>query len=254
MSKLRKSQGKSLESLRDRQFGAELSKLRQEFIRFAIESGVLLFGEFTTKAGRKSPYFFNAGLFNRGATLMRVAQFYAKTLMAAERERGFSFDMLFGPAYKGITLASATAAALAAASAGERNVAFSYNRKEAKDHGEGGVIVGAPLAGRVVIVDDVISAGTSVNESVRLIKGSNATPVAVLIALDRQERGGNAEVLTERSAVAEVEAQLNIPVISIASLSDIMTYLVQTNDPQLRPHSTAVSAYRDRYGVTEGPA
>jgi orotate phosphoribosyltransferase len=231
-----------------------LSKLRQEFIRFAIESGVLLFGEFTTKAGRKSPYFFNAGLFNRGNTLMRVAQFYAKTLMAAERERGFSFDMLFGPAYKGITLASATAAALAAASAGERNVPFSYNRKEAKDHGEGGLIVGAPLTGRVVIVDDVISAGTSVNESVRLIRGAGATPVAVLIALDRQERGGNAEVLTERSAVAEVEAQLNIPVISIASLSDIMAFLVQTNDPGLKQQSAAVHAYRERYGVKEGLA
>jgi len=225
--------------------------LRQEFIRFAIESGVLLFGDFKTKAGRQSPYFFNAGLFNRGATLMRVAQFYAKTLMAAERERAFKFDMLFGPAYKGITLASATAAALAAASAGERNIGFAYNRKEAKDHGEGGVLVGAPLAGRVVIVDDVISAGTSVNESVKLIEQVNAIPAGVLIALDRQERGGNALEMTERSAVAEVEAQLGIPVFSIASLSDILEVLAQTSDPTLRQHVQSVSDYRERYGVKE---
>jgi orotate phosphoribosyltransferase len=228
-----------------------LSKLRQEFIRFAIDSGVLLFGDFKTKAGRQSPYFFNAGLFNRGATLMRVAQFYAKTLMAAERERDLKFDMLFGPAYKGITLASATAAALAAASAGERNIGFAYNRKEAKDHGEGGFLVGAPLAGRVVIVDDVISAGTSVTESVKLIEQVNAVPVAVLIALDRQERGGNAIELTERSAVAEIETQLGIPVFSIASLSDILEVLTQTNDPALRQHAQAVSDYRERYGVKE---
>jgi orotate phosphoribosyltransferase len=228
-----------------------LIKLRQDFIRFAIESGVLLFGDFTTKAGRQSPYFFNAGLFNRGATLMRVAQFYAKTLMAAERERELHFDMLFGPAYKGITLASATAAALAAASAGERNIGFAYNRKEAKDHGEGGLLVGAPLAGRVVIVDDVISAGTSVNESVRLIESVNATPAAVLIALDRQERGGNATQLTERSAAAEIEAQLHIPVLSIASLSDILEVLAQTQDPNLRQHADAVAAYRERYGAKE---
>ena len=228
-----------------------MSKLRQEFIRFAIESGVLLFGDFKTKAGRQSPYFFNAGLFNRGATLMRVAQFYAKTLMAAERERAFKFDMLFGPAYKGITLASATAAALAAASAGERNIGFAYNRKEAKDHGEGGVLVGAPLAGRVVIVDDVISAGTSVNESVKLIEQVNAIPAGVLIALDRQERGGNALEMTERSAVAEVEAQLGIPVFSIASLSDILEVLAQTSDPTLRQHVQSVSDYRERYGVKE---
>jgi len=221
-----------------------LSDLRQEFVSFALEAGVLLFGDFATKAGRRSPYFFNAGLFNQGATLGRVAQFYARTLLAAEKAGKLEFDMLFGPAYKGITLASATAVALAQMG---RNVAFSYNRKEAKDHGEGGSIVGAPLAGRVVIIDDVISAGTSVRQSVELIRAAGATPAAVLIALDRMERGGNAEQVAARSAVQEVEQDYGMPVVSIASLNDIMGYLEGAGS--LSGHAAAVADYRRRYGI-----
>jgi len=220
-----------------------LNKLRQEFVAFALQAGVLMFGEFKTKAGRTSPYFFNAGLFNRGATLGKLAQFYAKTLLEAGQS-GYRFDMLFGPAYKGITLASATAVALADQG---RDIAFSYNRKEAKDHGEGGSIVGAKLAGRVVIIDDVISAGTSVRESVQLIRAAGAEPAGVLIALDRMERGGNAETVTERSAVEEVEEDYGIPVLSIASLTDILDYL--QGDATLSSHASAVAAYRARYGV-----
>lgn len=222
-----------------------MSDLRQEFVSFALEAGVLLFGDFATKAGRRSPYFFNAGLFNQGATLGRVAQFYARTLLAAEQAGKLEFDMLFGPAYKGITLASATAVALAQMG---RNVSFSYNRKEAKDHGEGGNIVGAPLAGRVVIIDDVISAGTSVRQSVELIRAAGATPAAVLIALDRMERGGNAEQVAQRSAVQEVEQDYGMPVVSIASLTDIMGYL--DGAASLAAHAAAVAAYRSRYGIS----
>ena len=160
-----------------------MNNLRQQFIEFSIQAGVLRFGEFVTKAGRLSPYFFNAGLFNDGASLGKLAAFYAQTML----DSGLEFDMLFGPAYKGITLASATAVAMAAKG---RNVPFAYNRKEAKDHGEGGTIVGAALSGRVVIIDDVISAGTSVRESVELIRAQGATPCAVLIALDRMEKSG----------------------------------------------------------------
>ena len=221
-----------------------LSNLRQEFVSFALQAGVLMFGEFTTKAGRRSPYFFNAGLFNEGDALGKVAQFYAKTLLAAEHDGKLEFDMLFGPAYKGITLASATAVALSQLG---RNVAFAYNRKEPKDHGEGGSIVGGPLAGRVVIVDDVISAGTSVRESVALIRAAGATPAAVLIALDRMERGGNAETIGACSAVEEVERDFGIPVIAIASLTDILDYLQGASD--LSPHAEAVARYRARYGV-----
>ena len=167
--------------------GSIVDALQQQFIEFALQSGVLKFGEFRTKAGRLSPYFFNAGLFNRGATLGQLARFYARTLLAAQDAGRVRFDMLFGPAYKGITLASATAVALADLGA---DVPFAFNRKEAKDHGEGGVIVGSQLAGRVVIVDDVITAGTSVRESVELIRAAGATPAGVLIALDRMERSG----------------------------------------------------------------
>ena len=173
---------------------------RREFIAFCIDCGVLRFGDFVTKSGRNTPYFFNAGLFNTGARLDRLAEFYAKAIL----ESGIAFDMLFGPAYKGITLASATAVALAAKG---RNVPFAYNRKEAKDHGEGGSLVGAPVKGRVVIVDDVISAGTSVRESVDLIRGAGAEPAAVLIALDRMERSGNATEIGEKSAVQAVEQE-----------------------------------------------
>ena len=222
-----------------------MSRLRQEFVSFALGAGVLMFGEFTTKAGRLSPYFFNAGLFNRGATLGALAGFYARTLLAAEAEQGFKFDMLFGPAYKGITLASATAVALAAQG---RDMPFAYNRKEAKDHGEGGNIVGAKLQGRVVIVDDVISAGTSVRESVEMIRAAGATPAGVLIALDRMERGGNAERVAERSAVQEVEQDYGMPVLSIASLTDILD-VINTPGSQFAQHRAAVAAYRARYGV-----
>jgi orotate phosphoribosyltransferase len=200
--------------------------LRQQFIEFAIDAGVLRFGEFKTKAGRLSPYFFNAGLFNRGALLGRLAGFYARTLLAA-RDDGLRFDLLFGPAYKGITLASATAVALAELGS---DVPFAFNRKEAKDHGEGGLIVGAPLAGRVVIVDDVITAGTSVRESVELIRQAGATPAAVLIALDRMERAGADDALSTRSALQ-----------FLAGASG--------SAQQWRPHRPAVERYRERYGA-----
>jgi len=233
------------------QKGAVLSNLRQEFVAFALRSGVLKFGDFTTKAGRKSPYFFNAGLFNHGATLSRLAGFYARTLAAAERDHSLRFDMLFGPAYKGIPLVSATAVALAQIDAthGGRDVPFAFNRKEAKDHGEGGSTVGAELSGRVVIVDDVISAGTSVRESVEIIRRAAAVPAAVVIALDRMERGGDAGHVSEYSAVEEVERDYGIPVISIANLDDIMGYLEETAQDGAATRARAVADYRERYGV-----
>jgi orotate phosphoribosyltransferase len=225
---------------------------RQQFIRFALGAGVLRFGSFRTKAGRDSPYFFNAGLFDDGERLGALAGFYAQRLLRAERDGECGFDMLFGPAYKGITLASSTAVALAREG---RNVSFAFNRKEAKDHGEGGTLVGAPLRGRVVIVDDVISAGTSVRESVELIRAQGATPAAVLIALDRQERGGTAEAPTATSATQEVARLYGIPVLSIASLADLLGFL-DAADAHAAPHlahRAAIAAYRSRYGVT-GPA
>ena len=210
---------------------------RQEFIEFALGCKVLRFGEFTTKAGRLSPYFFNAGLFNDGQSLGRLSEFYAKAAEAG----GVDFDMLFGPAYKGIPLVATIAVALAQRG---RNFPFAYNRKEAKDHGEGGSIVGAPLAGRVLIVDDVISAGTSVRESIDLIRAAGATPAGVLIALDRQERGRG-----ELSAVQEVERDYGIPVIAVASLRDLMGYLEY--HPEFFSHKTAVERYREQYGVNQ---
>jgi orotate phosphoribosyltransferase len=217
-----------------------MSNLRQEFIAFSVQAGVLKFGEFTTKAGRNSPYFFNAGLFHDGATLAKLADFYAQTLL----DSGIGFDMLFGPAYKGITLASATAMALAGKG---RNTSFAYNRKEAKDHGEGGTLVGAKLTGKVVIIDDVISAGTSVRESVDMIRAAGAEPCAVLIALDRMERGAKNGVMSELSAVQEVSKNYGIPVISIGSLADLFTFL--SADPAMAQHKDAVAAYRSKYGV-----
>ncbi len=218
-----------------------------EFIRFALDAGVLRFGQFRTKAGRDSPYFFNAGLFNDGARLGRLAEFYAATLLTAQNAGRLRFDMLFGPAYKGITLASATAVELARRG---RNVDFAYNRKEAKDHGEGGTLIGAPLRGRVVIVDDVISAGTSVRESVDIIRAAGAEPAAVLIALDRRERGGNATEVTELSAVQQVQALFGIPVLSIASLDDVVAFLEQSGHAgELAAYRSQVAAYRERYGV-----
>jgi orotate phosphoribosyltransferase len=211
------------------------SEMSREFIAFACELGVLRFGEFKTKAGRLSPYFFNAGLFNDGASLARLGDFYARRIMAS----GVQFDVLFGPAYKGIPLAAATAMALASQG---RNTAYAYNRKEAKDHGEGGTLVGAPLAGRVLIIDDVITAGTSVRESMELISAAGATPAAVLIALDRQERGQG-----ELSAVQEVERNYGIPVISVASLTDLIDYV--SGHPELENKLAAVRAYRALYGI-----
>ena len=208
---------------------------RQEFIEFALAQNVLRFGEFKTKAGRLSPYFFNAGLFNDGAALDRLSQFYAKAILSS----GTPIDMLFGPAYKGIPLVAVSALALARSG---KNLPFAFNRKEAKDHGEGGNIIGAPLSGRVLIIDDVISAGTSVRESVEIIRAAGATPCGVVIALDRMERGTGA-----LSAVQEVEQDYGIPVIAVATLDDLMTYLRQR--PDFDTHAAAVAAYRQEYGV-----
>ena len=219
------------------------SRFRTDFVRFATELGVLRFGAFTTKAGRLSPYFFNAGLFNSGAAVGRLAEFYAQALLASDVE----FDMLYGPAYKGIPLVTATAVALAARG---RDVPFAFNRKEAKDHGEGGSLVGAPLEGRVVIIDDVISAGTSVRESVRLIQAAKAKPAAVLIALDRMERVGPDDALSEHSAVQDVVRTNGCPVVSIASLDDILDMIQQGGGGgEFEQHREAVLAYRARYGV-----
>lgn len=208
---------------------------RQEFIEFALAQNVLRFGEFKTKAGRLSPYFFNAGLFNDGAALDRLSQFYAKAITAS----GVEIDMLFGPAYKGIPLVAVSALALAQAG---RNLPFAFNRKEAKDHGEGGNIIGAPLAGRVLIIDDVISAGTSVRESVEIIRAAGATPCGVVIALDRMERGTG-----ELSAVQEVQRDYGIPVVSVASLDDLMAFL--RDRPDFKASEAAVARYRQEYGV-----
>lgn len=217
---------------------------RLEFVQFALEQGVLRFGEFKVKSGRLSPYFFNAGLFNTGASVSKLAQFYAQALV----DSGVSFDMLFGPAYKGIPLATATTCALAAHPALQgRDIPFAFNRKEAKDHGEGGTLVGAPLQGKVVIIDDVITAGTSVRESVDIIRAAGAEPAAVLIALDRMERAGADDALSAHSAVQEVEQRYGIPVVSIASLSDIMSFL--DGNAELAAHRESVAAYRARYGV-----
>jgi len=216
--------------------------LAQAFVQFAVEAGVLRFGEFKTKAGRLSPYFFNAGLFDDGAKLGRLAEFYARRLI----DSGLPFDMLFGPAYKGIALAAAVAVELARQG---RNVPFAYNRKEAKDHGEGGMLVGAPVRGRVLIIDDVISAGTSVRESVALIRAAGATPCGVAIALDRQEKAGEAGQDAPWSAVQYVREKLKLDVASIATLADLLQYLQSTGAAELAQHLPRVRAYRDTYGV-----
>jgi orotate phosphoribosyltransferase len=206
-----------------------------QFIDFAIKKQVLRFGEFKTKAGRLSPYFFNAGLFNDGESLMKLGEFYAAAILKS----GLQFDMLFGPAYKGITLAASISIALARQG---NNFPYAYNRKEAKDHGEGGTTVGAPLQGRVLIVDDVISAGTSVRESVEIIKSAGAIPAGVAIAIDREERG-----LGELSAVQEVEKNSGMPVIKIATLTDLIAFLDGASE--LAEFKPAVQAYRNQYGV-----
>ena len=209
---------------------------QREFLGFALDTGVLRFGEFTLKSGRKSPYFFNAGLFNTGASLARLGRFYAQAIMNS----GLVYDMLYGPAYKGIPLAAT--ASIALADGPGRDVPYAFNRKETKDHGEGGSIVGSPLSGDVLIIDDVITAGTSVGESVDIIKAKGARAAGVVIALDRQERGRD-----ERSAIEEVRERFAIPVISIATLEDLILYLAGLPDSEdaLR----AVRSYRDIYGV-----
>ena len=216
--------------------------LAQEFVAFAVEAGVLRFGEFKTKAGRLSPYFFNAGLFDDGTKLDRLSQFYAQTLI----DSGLQFDMIFGPAYKGITLAAAVSIALARLG---HNKPFAYNRKEAKDHGEGGTLVGAPVQGRVLIIDDVISAGTSVRESIAMIQAAGAAPCGVSIALDRQEKAAENGVDQPWSAVQYVTQELQLPVVAIAGLADLLQYLSTTSNQAVMAHAAAVKAYRERYGV-----
>jgi orotate phosphoribosyltransferase len=212
------------------------------FVQFAVEVGALRFGEFKTKAGRLSPYFFNSALFDDGVKLMRLAEFYARRLVAS----GLEFDMLFGPAYKGITLVAAIAIEFARRG---RGTPFAYNRKEAKDHGEGGIIVGAPLRGRIVIVDDVITDGASKRESVELIRKEGAKPIAVLIALDRMERGGSAEKLSAHSAVADFERDHGLPVLAVATLVDLLEFLNSDARSPLSAHADAVARYRESYGV-----
>jgi orotate phosphoribosyltransferase len=214
-----------------------MSDFRRDFLAFALACEVLRFGDFTTKAGRKTPYFFNAGLFNDGNRLRMLGQFYAQAFLAS----GVACDQLYGPAYKGIPLAAAAAIAL---SEKGQNLPWSFNRKEAKDHGEGGVVVGAPLRGRILIVDDVITAGTSVRESVELIRAHGANPAGVLIALDRMERGQGSA-----SAVQEVRALYGIPVVAIATLDDLMGFLGSRAD--LSSQRAAVEAYRKQYGAVE---
>ncbi|WPC05316.1 orotate phosphoribosyltransferase [Pseudomonas benzenivorans] len=209
---------------------------QRDFIRFAIERGVLRFGEFTLKSGRTSPYFFNAGLFDSGLALARLGRFYA----AAVVDSGIPFDVLFGPAYKGIPLAATTAVALAEHH--QRDLPWCFNRKEAKDHGEGGTLVGAPLAGKVLIIDDVITAGTAIREVMQIIQGQGAQAAGVLIALNRQERGQG-----QLSAIQEVERDFGMPVVSIVSLEQVLEYLA--DDAQLRQYLPAVEAYRAEYGI-----
>lgn len=222
----------------------EPDALAQDFVQFAVDCGVLRFGEFKTKAGRMSPYFFNAGLFDDGAKLGRLAQFYAQRLLAS----GIEFDMIFGPAYKGIPLGAALAVELARLG---RNAPFTYNRKEAKDHGEGGLLVGAPLKGRVLVVDDVMSAGTAVRESIAIIQAEGATAQAVVIALDRQEKATENGLDVSHSAVQYVQKQLGLQVCAIAKLSDLMHYLEKHSSKGLAAEYQRVQLYRQRYGVEE---
>jgi orotate phosphoribosyltransferase len=215
-----------------------MTDFRQQFLAFALARGVLRFGEFVTKAGRRTPYFFNAGLFDDGDALRRLGQFYAEALLASR----VPCDQLFGPAYKGITLAAATAIALAEKG---HNLPFSYNRKEAKDHGEGGTIVGAKLAGRVMIVDDVITDGGAKREAIDLIRAQGAEPAGVLIAFDRMEKGRG-----ELSAVQELGRDYGLPVIAIATLDDLMRFIAA--EPELSPRLAEVAAYRAAYGAACG--
>ncbi|MFY8102985.1 MAG: orotate phosphoribosyltransferase [Ramlibacter sp.] len=224
--------------------GGGHDSLAQDFVRFSVESGVLRFGSFLTKAGRDSPYFFNAGLFDDGAKLGRLAQFYAQRIMAS----GIEFDMLFGPAYKGIPLAAAVAIELARLG---RNVPYAYNRKEAKDHGEGGVLVGAKVQGRVLIVDDVMSAGTAARESIAIIQAVGAKPHGVALALDRQEKATENGQDVDHSAVQYVRQRLGLQVCAVARLADLLQYLQSAGDGEIGAHYTQVLAYRQRYGVED---
>lgn len=214
-----------------------MHEYQREFIRFALDKQVLRFGEFTLKSGRKSPYFFNAGLFNTGSALGRLGRFYAQAFVHSELD---DIDVIFGPAYKGIPLAAVTAVSLAESF--DRDVPYCFNRKEAKDHGEGGTLVGAPLKGRVLIIDDVITAGTAVREVMEIIKAEGAEPAAVMIALNREERGQ-----AQLSAIQEVERDFGIPVVSIVSLTQVLAFLQE--DADLRHHLPAVQAYRDEFGI-----
>ena len=225
---------------------SDTDELAQDFVKFSLDAGVLRFGEFQTKAGRLSPYFFNAGLFDDGAKLGRLAQFYARRLQQAQASGALQFDMLFGPAYKGIVLAAVVAVELARLGI---NVPYAYNRKEAKDHGEGGTLVGAPVCGRVLIIDDVISAGTSVRESFAMIEAVGGTPSAVVIALDRQEKATDQGRDVPWSAVQFVRQQLGLPVTAIATLADLLQVLQFTDAPALAAHAERVRSYRARYGV-----
>ena len=211
---------------------------QRDFIRFALKTGVLRFGEFILKSGRRSPYFFNAGLFNTGGRLERLGHFYAEAITAS----GLAFEVLFGPAYKGIPLVSATAIALAREQG--RDLPWCFNRKEVKDHGEGGQLVGAPLAGRVLIVDDVITAGTAIRESLAIIEAHGARPAGVVVALDRQEKGQD-----ERSAIQQVEEETGVPVVSIVALAQLIEFL--RDDPAMQAHLEAIEAYRAAYGVDD---
>jgi orotate phosphoribosyltransferase len=220
----------------------------RQFLEFALQSGALSFGDFTTKSGRKTPYFFDAGRFDRGSTLCRLARFYAQTLVDARAQGRIQFDMLFGPAYKGIALASSTAVALAEL---DLDVPFSYNRKERKDHGEGGDLVGAPLRGRVMIVDDVITDGAAKREALELIRAHRAEPAGVVIMLDRMERTGAEGKLSARSAVQDFEQTTGVPVIPIANLDDLIGLLRSDWQPATaaRSHLASIEAYRERYGA-----
>ena len=220
-------------------------RLAQDFVQFAVDSGVLRLGEFKTKAGRLSPYFFNAGLFDDGAKMALLSEFYAKAILAS----GMEFDMVFGPAYKGIPLAATVAVELARQG---KNVPFAYNRKEAKDHGEGGTLVGAPLKGRVLIIDDVMSAGTAARESIALIQAAGATPHAIAIALDRQEKATENGRDVDHSAVQYVRNTLGMQVCTIAKLADLLQYLAASGGgDEMKSHHERVLAYRERYGVSD---
>ncbi|WP_136065291.1 orotate phosphoribosyltransferase [Modicisalibacter radicis] len=221
----------------------QLQAYQRDFIAFAIEQGVLKFGEFTLKSGRVSPYFFNAGLFRSGAALARLGRCYAQAIA----DSGLEAEVLFGPAYKGIPLGTATAVALAEHHG--RDLPFAFNRKEAKAHGEGGQIVGAELTGRVLIIDDVITAGTAIGEVMGLIEAAGATAAGVVIALDRQECGQADGEMTRHSAIQEVEARYAMPVVSIVTLDQVLAYLEQYAGSELQPHAEAIRDYRARYGV-----